>query len=785
MSRVPAAAGAVLALVAGTLLTAAPVAAGAPEHAATVQASSTSATLSDGLVSRTWSYAIGGGVTTSSLRSAARELSAASSPDFRIDVAGVPTTSTLGWSLISVAPGNTVDPSRPDARPGRQLTFRYALASSTLTTANVQLVRVVALHDASSVLETTTTLDNRGPAVLRIGQYSLDELTPAASLGSASGQVLTYHGGSDWRDDYRSTRTETAAFDDEGETVRFDDGSGAGWYFVTERRGGAASRVGREAGGRTWAGVDPARDVFDFGPIPPNTDQQMEPPDYNRLENPVYPAPVRQRTLQPDATLRLGRAFTGVYDGGEAGAAAGFVDDFTTNVAPRFPLTVGQNSFHPWSHSAGLSDPNLRGQVDEAAALGIESYMLDDQWQGGAGGESGDWQFDPVRFPDHDGNNVPDFVDYLHGKGLKLGLWMSPAEFNTASTTYAAHPDWACAPTGDVTAQIPDDAGLGVWDMTNQSLRDHLSGVVDRLIEAYDVREFKFDFQAWVDCGTHDYNDYEDAFVDWVHTQQLHHPSVTFELDETNDQRAWPFESAAIGPSWFDNGHLHGSMQASKLLHDTWTAAPWLPTSGIGVGSFDDILADGCGPEGAKPKEPCSAAYLAPLMLLGHITFWTDTTTLSAADVTEIAWWTAWYKQHRDELRGAVRELTPGDPIDGTSSSVFQTWQDGHGLLFGFRQRYVEPNQRVTVQGVDPATTYTVTDVRTGEVVTTATGAALAAGYDVSLPGEWTARVLSIDPIATPGSDVPEAPAALLLPLTAIAVGALVLRTTRRTRRNA
>jgi hypothetical protein len=766
--RAAGAVGGAATLLAGCLLGAAPVAAATPAGAVTVQVTDTSAALSDGLISRTWSIA--GGVTTTSLRSGGRELSAASSPDFRVDVDSVPTTSVLGWSLLSVTPGSIPpDHSRPDARPGKQLTFRYALADPHLTTAGVELTRVVALHEGSAVLETTSTLVNRTPVILRIGQYSLDELTPGASLTSAAAEVVGYSGGSDWRDDYRHVLNETGAFDDEGETARFDDGSGAGWFFVTERRGGASSRVGREAGGRTWAGVDPGRDVFDFGPL------RTDPPDYNRLENPAYPAPIRQRTLQPNGTLSLGRAFTGVYTDGEAGAAAAFVDDFTANVAPHFPLSVGQNSFHPWSHGDGMSDPNLRAQVDRANALGIESYMLDDQWQGGAGGESGDWKFDPVRFPDGDGNDVPDFVDYLHAKGLKLGLWMSPAEFNTVSQTYAAHPDWACAPTGDVTAQVPDDAGLGVWDMTNPALVDHLTGVVDRLVEAYDVREFKFDFQSWVDCGTHDYNDYEDAFVAFVHRQQANHPTVAFELDETNDQRAWPFESAAIGPSWFDNGHLHGSGKAAKLLHDMWTAAPWLPTSGIGVGAFDDTLPAGC-------AGPCTAAYLAPLMLLGHVTFWTDTTTISDTDATEIAWWTAWYKVHRADLSGFVNELTSTDPLAGTGTTVFQPWSNGHGELLAFRQASGAPVTTVSVHGVDPATTYSIHDVRTGELLSTTSGAALLAGYDVSLPTAWSARVLSVDPVTgtDPPADVPEAPVAVLLPLAALAVGVLVLRRTHR-----
>jgi hypothetical protein len=315
--------------------------------------------------------------------------------------------------------------------------------------------------------------------------------------------------------------------------------------------------------------------------------------------------------------------------------------------------------------------------------------------------------------------------------------------------------------------------------MTNPALRDHLTGVVDRLVEAYDVREFKFDFQSWVDCGSHDYNDYEDAFVGFVHALQVRHPEVTFELDETNDQRAWPFESAAIGPSWFDNGHLHGSGPAAKLLHDMWTAAPWLPTSGIGVGAFDSVLPNGC-------AGPCTASYLAPLMLLGHVTFWTDTTKISDTDAAEISWWTSWYKSHRDDLRGVVNELTSTDPVAGTGTTVFQPWRNGHGEVLAFRQADGSPVTTVSLHGVDAATTYAIHDVRTGELLTTATGAQLASGYDIALPQAWSARVLSVDPTdASPDPAVPEAPLAILLPLAALAVGVLLLRRTTQSRRSA
>ena len=629
------------------------------------------------------------------------------SQEFGLTLDSAPTSSNLGWRLTGV---------RAESIPrGVAVAFRYRLAG-------LELDRTWSLYPGAAVEGVSSTLVNHTPAVHRIGKYSLAELT---SLVPSTGEVQAFHGGSDWRQDFRATTTEPGTFDDEGQIGRFDNGSGAGWFLAGQRRGGSMSRVGRDPGGRTWVGVDNARDAFDWGPL------MTSPPNYNRQDNPAYPVPVRQRTLLPLRSLDLGRAYLGVYQGGAQQAAAAFVTDFAAHEMPAGTQSVDLNSFHPWGHGPGLSDANLRPQAALLASLGGEVFMLDDQWQGAS---SGDWQWDTARFPVSGSDGVPDFVKYLHSLGLQLGLWMSPAEFNSSSSTYKSHPQWACTPTGDVTAQIQNDAGLGVWNMNNKSLRAYLSGVIDRLIAQDGVREFKFDFVAWVDCPPHDYLDYEDAYASWVHELQVRHPGVTFELDETNDQRLWALRSIALGPAWFDNGHLQGSSYPSRLLHDVWSSAPWLPPSSLGFGTYDPKLA------------PYTADYLMPISLLGHVTFWSDLTQLSASDQAETAWWLSWYKAHRAELGGLDYEDTSADPIDGSSWAAFQPWSGDHGYVFAFRQGGGPDSQSITLQGVDPSTTYNVVDVRTGTALGSFTGQQLRQGLTVSLPAPYSAQVLSVTP---------------------------------------
>ena len=716
----------------GTLATLGVLALGSPAPAtsqarvadAVAWTSGSEAVLADRQIRQSWSISPSGRVSVTQLQDEAtgRNWALAGAPEFSLALDSAPTSSATGWKLIGVrAQRIPRDPARPDAGMGVELVFRYGLA---VRRGLVELDRTWSLYPGAGVEAVSETLSNHTPLVFRVGEYSLAQLT---SADGAVAQVIAFHGGSDWRQDFRTETTESGTFDDEGQIARFDAGSGQGWFLAGQRRGGVMSRVGREAAGRTWVGVDNARDLFDWGPL------MTSPPSYNRQDNPAYPAPIRQRTLTPFGQLGLGEAYLGVYHGGAGQAAAEFAGDFAQHVMPTQRQTVDLNTFHPWEHGPGLSDANLRPQAQVFKALGGEVFMLDDQWQGSS---AGDWLWDAARFP-LDAGGVPQFVDYLHSLGLGLGLWMSPAEFNPGSATYKAHPQWACTPTGDATAQVPDDSGLGVWNFTNRKLRDHMTGVIDRLVAQDDVREFKFDYVAWVDCPPHDYLDYEDAYASWVRQQEARHPGVTFELDETNDQRLWALRSAALGPSWFDNGHLQGSSYPSRLLHDVWSAAPWIPPSSLAFGTYDGDLA-----------APYTPDYLMPIALLGHVTFWSDLTKLSPADVSETAWWVSWYEAHRAELSGLVYEDTAADPIDGTSWAVFQPWDGDHGYLFAFRQAGTQSSVTVDLQGVNPARSYTLTDVRTSQVIGTFTGAQLAAGLTLTLPVPYSAQVLSV----TPGS---------------------------------
>ena len=87
----------------------------------------------------------------------------------------------------------------------------------------------------------------------------------------------------------------------------------------------------------------------------------------------------------------------------------------------------------------------------------------------------------------------------------------------------------------------------------------HVEARIREAISSWDVRYFKFDFLVWLDClegcdGAATCTTIHDAFVAMLDRLRADHPDVTFQIDETNDYRLFPFESVTRGPTWFQNG---------------------------------------------------------------------------------------------------------------------------------------------------------------------------------------------------------------------------------------
>ena len=86
----------------------------------------------------------------------------------------------------------------------------------------------------------------------------------------------------------------------------------------------------------------------------------------------------------------------------------------------------------------------ITDMIDDAAAFGVEMFVLDDGWFGnefprnGDNAGLGDWQVNKKKLP----HGIGYLADYAVSKGMKFGIWIEPEMVNPDSKLARRHPEW-------------------------------------------------------------------------------------------------------------------------------------------------------------------------------------------------------------------------------------------------------------------------------------------------------------------------------------------------------
>lgn len=200
-------------------------------------------------------------------------------------------------------------------------------------------------------------------------------------------------------------------------------------------------------------------------------------------------------------------------------------------VRPDLPVIVNDYM------NALMGDPTtekLLPLIDAAAETGAEYFCIDAGWYDDGGHwwpSVGDWQPSTTRFPD---GGLQRVLDHIRDRGMLPGLWVEPEVIGVRS------------PAAE---RLPDEAFLQRYgrriveqeryflDLRHPVARAHLDEVVDRLVDGYGVRFFKFDYNVTPGAGTD-----RDAFsvgdgllqqnraqLDWLTGVRDRHPELLIE----------------------------------------------------------------------------------------------------------------------------------------------------------------------------------------------------------------------------------------------------------------
>ncbi|MFT8390153.1 MAG: alpha-galactosidase [Sporolactobacillus sp.] len=136
-----------------------------------------------------------------------------------------------------------------------------------------------------------------------------------------------------------------------------------------------------------------------------------------------------------------------------------------------------------------LSEEKLLAIARQAAALGVELFVLDDGWFGKRDNDKsslGDWTVDRHKLP----HGLNWLAKQLHKLGLGFGLWLEPEMVSPDSNLYRAHPDWCL--------HVPErHRSLSrhqlVLDLSRADVRDFIYQSVSRVLASAPIVYVKWD----------------------------------------------------------------------------------------------------------------------------------------------------------------------------------------------------------------------------------------------------------------------------------------------------
>lgn len=136
-----------------------------------------------------------------------------------------------------------------------------------------------------------------------------------------------------------------------------------------------------------------------------------------------------------------------------------------------------------------FSEERLLGFAREAAALGVDMFVLDDGWFGKRDDDFsglGDWTVNRKKLP----SGLDGFAKKLKEMGLALGLWFEPEMVSEDSELYRTHPDWAL--------KLPNRAPVRcryqlTLDLSRKEVEDYLYEAISSILSSADISYVKWD----------------------------------------------------------------------------------------------------------------------------------------------------------------------------------------------------------------------------------------------------------------------------------------------------
>lgn len=159
-------------------------------------------------------------------------------------------------------------------------------------------------------------------------------------------------------------------------------------------------------------------------------------------------------------------------------------------------------SYNTWfAYAVAIDEASMRHEIDGAADLGAERFVIDAGWYVGAGRAGagdfssglGTWRVDPARFP----SGLGALSDYAHDRGLSFGIWVEPERvaLSTVGRSGLAQEHWLAKAGGKYGSSESAQLCFGSPG-ARQWVYDRLTALIDSARPDY----LKWDNNFWINC---------------------------------------------------------------------------------------------------------------------------------------------------------------------------------------------------------------------------------------------------------------------------------------------
>ncbi len=213
-------------------------------------------------------------------------------------------------------------------------------------------------------------------------------------------------------------------------------------------------------------------------------------------------------SMGPGATLDTPHAIFGITSSAVPDvsmALRGFIDRGLRHGRP-FASYVSYNTWY--SYGTAMDESSLTAEMDAAAAMGLELFVVDAGWWLGSDTTDpgdyvhgwGTWTSDPDRFP----NGLGALSSHAHDLGMKFGIWVEPerVDLATVGRVGTAQERFLAQDTARYDPSVPNTrASSAQVCFADSAARQWVTQKLISLIDEVAPDYLKWDNNFWINCN--------------------------------------------------------------------------------------------------------------------------------------------------------------------------------------------------------------------------------------------------------------------------------------------